>query len=75
VQWRFKLDKTQQWSVTKARAHGNVSEIVLSDGLQTIISGIGVYYPDGKATQRVGIIPDIVVHLTIKGVREKNMNF
>jgi C-terminal processing protease CtpA/Prc len=35
-----------------------------------MISGIGVYYPDGKETQRIGIVPDIVVKPTIKGISE-----
>ncbi len=35
-----------------------------------MISGIGVFYPDGTATQRVGIVPDIEVKPTIQGVKE-----
>jgi len=46
---------------TTAGADGNVSTIFLPGGLRTMISGIGVYYPDGQETQRVGIVPDIVV--------------
>ncbi|GHT84493.1 hypothetical protein FACS18947_2020 [Bacteroidia bacterium] len=53
-----------------AGADGNVSEIVLPGGLKTWISGIGVYYPDGRETQRIGIVPDIEVKPTIKGIRE-----
>ena len=53
-----------------AGADGNVSEIVLPGGLKTGISGIGIYYPDGRETQRVGIIPDIEVKPTIQGIRE-----
>ena len=33
-----------------------------------MISGIGVYYPDGRETQRIGIVPDIVIKPTIKGI-------
>ena len=36
---------------------------------ETMITGIGVYYPDGTETQRVGIIPDIEVKPTIEGVK------
>lgn len=54
---------------TTAGADGNVSEIVLPGGLKTLISGLGVYYPDGSPTQRVGIIPDIVVTPTINGIK------
>ena len=35
-----------------------------------MISGIGVYYPDGKETQRIGMIPDIVIKPTIKGIKQ-----
>lgn len=35
-----------------------------------MISGIGVYYPDGTETQRIGIVPDITVKPTIKGIKE-----
>lgn len=55
---------------TTAGADGNVSKIVLPGGIETMISGIGVYYPDGKETQRIGIVPDIEVRPTIKGIRD-----
>jgi C-terminal processing protease CtpA/Prc len=55
---------------TTAGADGNVSEIPLPGGLRTMISGIGVFYPDKTPTQRVGIVPDIVVRPTIAGIRE-----
>lgn len=54
---------------TTAGADGNVSTILLPGGLRAMISGIGVYYPDGTETQRVGIIPDIVCKPTIAGIR------
>ncbi|MDR2913995.1 MAG: peptidase S41, partial [Tannerella sp.] len=53
-----------------AGADGNISEIVLPGGLKTWISGVGIYYPDGRETQRIGIVPDIEVKTTIKGIRE-----
>ena len=56
---------------TTAGADGNVSEISLPGGLLTMISGIGVNYPDGKETQRVGIIPDIIIKPTIEGIRNR----
>ena len=55
---------------TTAAADGNVSPIPLPGGLRTAISGIGVFYPDKKPTQRVGIIPDVVVTPTLDGIRE-----
>jgi len=54
---------------TTAGADGNVSAIPLPGGHQTMISGIGVFYPDKKPTQRVGIIPDSEVKPTIAGIR------
>ncbi|RZK58977.1 MAG: peptidase S41 [Pedobacter sp.] len=54
---------------TTAGADGNVSTILLPGGLRSMISGIGVYYPDGKETQRVGIVPDIMVKPTINGIK------
>lgn len=54
---------------TTAGADGNVSQFYLPGGISTMISGIGVYYPDGKETQRVGIVPDIKVKPTIQGIK------
>lgn len=54
---------------TTAAADGNVSRFFLPGNLQTRISGIGVYYPDGRETQRIGIIPDIEVKPTIEGIK------
>lgn len=53
---------------TTAGADGNVSTFTLPGGINTMISGIGVYYPDGTETQRIGIVPDIEVHPTIQGL-------
>ncbi len=55
---------------TTAGADGNVSEFTLPGGLHTMISGIGVFYPDRKPTQQIGIIPDKVVYPTIEGIRD-----
>ena len=55
---------------TTAAADGNVSAFALPGGHRTMISGIGVFYPDKRPTQRIGIVPDIEVKPTIKGIRE-----
>jgi C-terminal processing protease CtpA/Prc len=55
---------------TTAAADGNVSPIPLPGGLRAMISGIGVFYPDKQPTQRIGIIPQLEVRPTIKGIRE-----
>jgi C-terminal processing protease CtpA/Prc len=54
---------------TTAGADGNVSRVPLPGGLGSMISGIGVFYPDKRPTQRIGIIPDIEVKPTIEGIR------
>ena len=46
-----------------------MSQIVLPGGLRTMISGIGVFYPDQTPTQRIGIIPDVISRPTIAGIR------
>jgi hypothetical protein len=53
---------------TTAGADGNVSRITLPGGIATMISGIGVFYPDGTPTQRVGVKIDKVIKPTLKGV-------
>ncbi|MCO4799833.1 MAG: hypothetical protein KC484_11475 [Colwelliaceae bacterium] len=52
-----------------AGADGNVSTIYLPGNLKTMISGIGVYYPDGTETQKIGIVPDIELLPTIEGIK------
>ena len=54
---------------TTAGADGNVSPIPLPGGLRSAISGIGVFYPDKKPTQRIGIIANIEARPTIQGIR------
>jgi C-terminal processing protease CtpA/Prc len=54
---------------TTAGADGNVSRFTLPGGITTMISGIGVYNPDGSETQRIGIVPDVEIKPTIAGVR------
>jgi C-terminal processing protease CtpA/Prc len=54
---------------TTAGADGDVSTVPIPGGLSSYISGLGVYYPDQRGTQRVGIVPDIWVTPTISGLR------
>tara|TARA_B110000090_G_C13399050_1_gene452530 strand:- start:4780 stop:6987 length:2208 start_codon:yes stop_codon:yes gene_type:complete len=63
-------DNTAIIGSTTAGADGNVSAIMLPGGLRTMISGIGVNYPNGNETQRVGIVPDIEVQPSIEGIRQ-----
>jgi C-terminal processing protease CtpA/Prc len=52
-----------------AGADGNTNEIEFI-GFKTLMTGLGVYYPDGTETQRKGIKVDIEVRPTIKGIQE-----
>lgn len=55
---------------TTSGADGNVATFLLPGGISTMLSSIGVYYPDGSETQRVGVKIDKVLRPTIKGFRE-----
>lgn len=61
--------KTTVMGSTTAGADGNVSTFYLPGNIRTMISGIGIYYPDKTETQRVGIVPDIEVKPTIEGIK------
>jgi carboxyl-terminal processing protease len=52
-----------------AGADGNVSRIEFIGGYTSLISGTGIYYPNGDETQRIGIKVDIEVKPTIEGIR------
>ncbi|MGB8953330.1 MAG: S41 family peptidase [Candidatus Aminicenantales bacterium] len=51
-----------------AGADGNVSSVILPGNITTSFSGIGIFYPDRRPTQRIGIVPDIVVRPTVAGI-------
>lgn len=51
-------------------ADGDVAVFNLPGGIETAISGIGIYNPDKSETQRVGVKPDIYVKPTIYGIKE-----
>jgi C-terminal processing protease CtpA/Prc len=53
-----------------AGADGDITGFNISSGFPTGFSSIGVYYPDGTPTQRIGIIPDSVVYQTPLGIRQ-----
>ncbi|MDP3583297.1 MAG: T9SS type A sorting domain-containing protein, partial [Ignavibacteria bacterium] len=42
----------------------------LPGGISAMFTGLGVFYPDYSPTQRIGIVADIEVKPTIKGIRE-----
>jgi C-terminal processing protease CtpA/Prc len=53
-----------------AGADGDVRYIYLPGGIVTYMTGYGVFYPDGTPTQRVGIVPDIEIRSTVKGIKQ-----
>ena len=53
-----------------AGADGDVTGIKIPGGITTAFSGHGIHYPDGKPTQGIGIVPDIPIAPTIKGIKE-----
>ena len=52
-----------------AGADGDITTILLPGGIQTAFSGHGIHYPDGRPTQGIGIVPDIKVVPTVKGIK------
>jgi len=54
---------------TTAGADGNYTNILLPGGFNSGISGLGFFYPDGRPTQQIGIVPDKTVVPTIEGIQ------
>jgi C-terminal processing protease CtpA/Prc len=63
------LDNVTVIGSQTAGADGNVTELKFIGGFDTNISGIGMFYPNGKETQRIGIEPDITIEQTISGIK------
>ena len=55
-----------------AGADGNVTRTVLPGNYKINFSGLGIYFPDGGETQRIGIPIDIPVRYTISDMMYKN---
>jgi C-terminal processing protease CtpA/Prc len=51
-------------------ADGNISTLEFPGGIKTIYSGIGIYYPDMKPTQRTGVRIDYRVEPTVRSIQE-----
>ncbi len=52
-----------------AGADGDVSYWDLSLDQHTGFTTLGVFYPNGDSTQRIGIVPDVIVYPTKAGIR------
>ncbi len=53
-----------------AAADGNITLVSLPGRISIYYTGLGVYYPDNRPTQRIGIIPDLFIRPTINGIIE-----
>jgi hypothetical protein len=53
-----------------AGADGNVAKFPLLGNIIACFSSVGVFYPDGSETQRIGILPDIEVYPTVESILE-----
>lgn len=51
-----------------AGSDGNVQEFHFPGNIKTVFTGLGIYYPDGKPTQRKGIKIDVEVNQTLSGI-------
>lgn len=52
-----------------AGTDGNVTYFKLAQDIQTGFTNLGVFYPNGDSTQRIGIRPDTLVYPTPMGIR------
>ncbi len=52
-----------------AGADGNVTRFTLTRDIQTGFTSLGVFWPNGDSTQRIGIVPDIELRPTSVGIR------
>ena len=53
-----------------AGADGGVCKYEIIKGYNTVFTGFGIFYPNKKETQRIGIVPDIEVKRTILGIQQ-----
>lgn len=53
-----------------AGADGDVKRLTLPAGYRFSFTGNGIFYPDGRETQRIGIIPDVYFKASAKDLSE-----
>jgi carboxyl-terminal processing protease len=64
------LPKTITVGSQTSAADGNASSLYLPGNYFTYMTGLGVFYPDGTQTQRVGVKIDVPVKVTVRGLVE-----
>ena len=52
-----------------AGANGDITNFLIPGGMNMVFSGMTISYPNGKQMQRIGLIPDVPVRPTIKGIQ------
>lgn len=52
-----------------AGADGNITYFSLSTDIRAYFTNLGIFYPNGDSTQRIGIVPDSVVYPSPLGIR------
>lgn len=52
-----------------AGADGNITYWKITQDLTAGFTTLGIYYPNGDSTQRIGIVPDSVIYPTRAGIR------
>lgn len=57
-----------------AGANGNMTSISISKKHSALISGTGIFYPNGETMQRKGVKIDFIVEETIEGIKEGKDN-
>lgn len=57
-----------------AGTDGNVTYFRLGKDFQAGFTSLGIFYPNGDSTQRIGIVPDSVVHPTQASIRKGQDN-
>ncbi|REC63134.1 hypothetical protein DRF65_07885 [Chryseobacterium pennae] len=60
--------KTKVIGSNTSGANGDIIRFKIAD-LDTCFTGLGAYYPDGRETQRIGIIPDIIIKPSVEGLK------
>jgi len=60
---------------TTAGADGDITYVWLPGNVLTQFSSVGIYYPDGGETQRVGVRVDVPLQVTVKGLQEGRDEF
>jgi len=53
-----------------AGTDGNITNLSLTQDIQSGFTTLGVYYPNGDSTERIGIVPDSIVTPTIAGIMQ-----